>query len=864
MFEVLNITGSLDAIRSLVPQDGARITVINKTGSSFLIRNEDLAVATADNRIQTGTQDDLEVADEGAVILQYTTFSSEKRWHVVGGSGIVDASGVSFDPANSNLASTDVQSAIDEHVNDTNGVHGTIGEVVGTNNAQSLQNKSLGGTGLDPFEFNGSGVVSIASFSSSFVRLTGTIERIEGAGSFANQFTHVLNTTSNDIIFTHESTSTTSNKFNFPDGKDLILKPNQAINLQKDNATGRWYLVGGSAAATSGEFNYIENGRAEASTDGWVRYGNSTPGVRPDDFGGTVNATAFDRLTADPPLGDASFRFLLADTGGVVNNLGQGVYYEFTPENGHKTITHLLSMLTETNENYVEGQFGIYLVGSNDGFTSNFQLISPSNPDILAGAPQTFKQFQFPADVTAIRFCIHTQIDNTGEVTLKFDEVELAPSPVATSAVVTDYEEFNVTTNFNNATHEGRIRRVGSNAEISVITTFTGEPSQSGIFYWDMPPGLTGDSDIFRDGLVHLVGDGNVVDNGIANYNLKVRYVNSLNQIELRYLIETNETDNRTRSVAISGSAPIGTYQNGEVINFNCSIPIEGWSANATSSIDLGNREIVVRASNASVSGTSSLMNFSSIIEDTTNSYDGTLFTAPQKGRYLIRVRAESNPTTGNGTYIINAERNGTFFDRIINKRTKDHTTNSARKTGEGSYVIPLEKGDTLGLRLEDSDATGLNASTVSIDLLNSGQTLLETDKVFGEFRSDSGQTMINNQTNTIDFNVVVSDSHNAYNPSNGQYTIPVNGVYAISGNIAMGGLSANVGNHEVRIARNGLSFASHTIPIEGSTVSVNVYQLFELNKGDVITIENFHQNGSNRSLLASQRFNGFCIHRIK
>lgn len=64
-----------------------------------------------------------------------------------------DADQVDFDPSSSYLTATDVQAAIDEnagtvntHVNASSGVHGVTGSVVGTTDAQVLQQKTIDGT----------------------------------------------------------------------------------------------------------------------------------------------------------------------------------------------------------------------------------------------------------------------------------------------------------------------------------------------------------------------------------------------------------------------------------------------------------------------------------------------------------------------------------------------------------------------------------------------------------------------------------------------------------------------------------------------------------------------------------------------
>jgi hypothetical protein len=82
---VVLTNASLVSIRSITsPIVGRVITLLNNTGVSFTIKNEDVG-ATAANRIRTGTTADVVIAQDQAFLLEYST--STNRWHVVGGTG---------------------------------------------------------------------------------------------------------------------------------------------------------------------------------------------------------------------------------------------------------------------------------------------------------------------------------------------------------------------------------------------------------------------------------------------------------------------------------------------------------------------------------------------------------------------------------------------------------------------------------------------------------------------------------------------------------------------------------------------------------------------------------------------------------
>lgn len=77
---------SLSSIGSIAtPAPGLICVLVNETGNSVQILDEDLVTGTAANRIRTGTGAPITVANNSAVYLIYV--SNDSRWHVVGGVG---------------------------------------------------------------------------------------------------------------------------------------------------------------------------------------------------------------------------------------------------------------------------------------------------------------------------------------------------------------------------------------------------------------------------------------------------------------------------------------------------------------------------------------------------------------------------------------------------------------------------------------------------------------------------------------------------------------------------------------------------------------------------------------------------------
>jgi hypothetical protein len=82
---------SLTSIRGIIPSIQKFLILINGTGASIVIRNDNLITSSV-NRIFTGTGVDISLANNASLLLAYDGNSS--LWRVVGGSGSASGSGI--------------------------------------------------------------------------------------------------------------------------------------------------------------------------------------------------------------------------------------------------------------------------------------------------------------------------------------------------------------------------------------------------------------------------------------------------------------------------------------------------------------------------------------------------------------------------------------------------------------------------------------------------------------------------------------------------------------------------------------------------------------------------------------------------
>jgi hypothetical protein len=262
-----------------------------------------------------------------------------------------------------------------------------------------------------------------------------------------------------------------------------------------------------------------------------------------------------------------------------------------------------------------------------------------------------------------------------------------------------------------------------------------------------------------------------------------------------------------------------------------------------------GNRDIIVEG--AGNGGTSITANTTDIdfteTRDTTASFDGTTFTAPETGEYKFTGSIDA---TGAWAGNIQAYVNGSAV-KVVNAGSDTQT----QHTFAGN--ISLTKGESLTFRSSTSITLSNSIANhwIYISKDNSAKTLVESETVAARYSTDSG-AVVNNLA-TILYEDLGFDTHNAYNTSTGIYTVAAKGIYDIKGSFRAGGSSSELVSIEVNgviVARNIAGDATGSI--------ASVHTIYELNKGDEVKIIN--ASGAARTMTADSTENFFSIHRIK
>lgn len=620
--------------------------------------------------------------------------------------------------------------------------------------------------------------------------------------------------------------------------------------------------VGGGASG----INYITNPDAEVNADGWNNYANTTPGVLPDDFLGTVNG-GWSNIAASPssPLrGSKSFAF--GGINGGANDLqGHGVYSSFTVDSADlaKKLTISFDYLIDDSAltNAVDGMLRVYIYDEDKS-----QLIRVNGEDIQlnANSGTHYAQFQTDSVSTNYRLVIHQALAlNVAEdYTIRMDNVKVGPTVIAKGTIVTDWIDFTPTGTWvsGNETYTGKYRRVGDSAEIQYNVNLTGAPTAT-ILAFDPPSGLTFDNGKKPTGATTMVvGGGEIKDAGTNAYHC--RGIISGNTVSMR----TFKSDATNATLTSVTNIVPHTFANNDSVSVTVLVPIAGWSSNAKMSEDLGGREVVVEArGNGAETLIGNVTNTPFITEkDTTSSWDGAIFTAPETGTYSIEGALNSSGI--DMRYFSSWVDTGSGFV-VVNSVLASPTVSQYSTFSDG---ISLNKGDKYAIRSENT-ITLSNFGRyhwIQIKKDSSPQTILETETVAARYTSNSGQSIGSGTEPIIVFEDITADTHNAYNTSTGEYTVPVGGWYSLNSLVTFAALN-RVPNLTiwVNIYLNGVESKRVQEEETGTDTGIAAYQASDMNyyeKGDVITIRVYQNTGTSESLSTVGSRNVFSIHRIK
>ena len=493
-------------------------------------------------------------------------------------------------------------------------------------------------------------------------------------------------------------------------GKDLELADNQAIKLQYSSNESRWNVIGGTGSGTggSGGINYLEgtNSNFEEGLGDWTGDTNLPVALTTDslrgDFSLLISKDAIDASSRTVKSGTFT-----VDDADLAKKLTISFDYDFS------------------DANYSDGEMRVQITQDPSGTP---KVIRVNGEDIKAGKGTQYCQFQTDSTVTDYRLDIYQVSTNAAAVSGYIDNVVVGPTNLAFGTIVTDSENFTPSGSPANATTTVSVMsRVGDRANISIKWNTTSGfgvvnsddvlPSGHSIDVSKLVATQTGERGRFPVGKWHFADIGSNAYTGTLEYR--------------------EDTDTFTMRSGIGTSLPtVGS----DTVTYEISVPIQGWSSNTQMSEDLGGRDVVVSGEgNGAESITASItpITFNST-RDTTASWDGSTFTAPETGDYIYSGVIDFTTSLLRNVFC--------YVDGVINQLANTQQVSVVGVLYPFKGIVHLEKGQTFDIRTSSNggtlDSSDIHTHWIHIQKLASPQTILETETVALRVRSTNGQSI--------------------------------------------------------------------------------------------------------------------------
>jgi hypothetical protein len=236
---------------------------------------------------------------------------------------------------------------------------------------------------------------------------------------------------------------------------------------------------------------------------------------------------------------------------------------------------------------------------------------------------------------------------------------------------------------------------------------------------------------------------------------------------------------------AINGQAGNVIFSNSQIVRFNFSVPILGWSSNTVMSEDAGNREIAAWGAAGVLDLSTTSVNYpltAAPVNDTANMWTSGSLIIPETGWYDLII-TQQLPADGSAPRRVLLN----YFTGTNIQANWYSTTTTTLQNTSFSVTRPFTKGNVLTFKSSIQSGTLAGTSLFySIAKRSSPQTIAASEKVYEQYNSNIMQTIGTSASQLIHEDKVYS-THGAYNPSTGIFTAPRSGLLSISLNYITG-----------------------------------------------------------------------------
>lgn len=466
-----------------------------------------------------------------------------------------------------------------------------------------------------------------------------------------------------------------------------------------------------------------------------------------------------------------------------------------------------------------------------------YNLVQGSGVGIATGT------FQTPSNSTQFQIALVNVNASGGAFGLYLDDFSVGPQTSVSAPAMSDLQTYTLTiggvssapTPATSAVSSAQWRRVGDSMEIQYVysqSSATGAANGSGIYLFPLPSGASIDTSKIIVGTNAIgatqnqVGTGSVSNTAAATaQNATHALVFAYNSTNL-YLVSPPTTASELLPVSSSSyqlsAAP--TYY-----SFFAKVPIVGWSSNTVMSADTDTRVVAALYNNPggqAINNTvTAYLDFPTKVQDTHGMYQAPVGTysastgtwstsAPQwnipvTGTYRIVVNEMTANAGTSGFAIMGISKNGS------NIYQQELESTSTRLSGFAVFDYPFTTGDYVQATWANvtgsafgTSASGVRAN-ISIERISGPATIAASESVSASYVSSETTSITATGTTVLCSNgsstcVKDWDSHTAFNPASGVYTVFSPGKYRITAGAQLAIVSGNQGNMAIYFEQNG------------------------------------------------------------
>lgn len=225
------------------------------------------------------------------------------------------------------------------------------------------------------------------------------------------------------------------------------------------------------AKETNG-INFFNGDFETYGTKGWIPYKGTSSATPLNEIYTSPVRTSFFASSNSPLIGSQSG--LISKSSG--DGRGEGVYTDFTLDEGLTISTIKISFFYKTSSDYVDNDIGVFIYDR----TNNVLIPLSISNLVKSTTVSKFEATFIPSNSKNYRLYFHIKSINALEYQVRVDEIELDSKFILSGSAISEWQSYTPTgipSNVPGSWTEARYRRVGSSIQVRATFVLSGVPT---------------------------------------------------------------------------------------------------------------------------------------------------------------------------------------------------------------------------------------------------------------------------------------------------------------------------------------------------------------------------------------------------